>query len=46
MFNTYTKYTAFLITAYLLLTHASGAGTLLTQGAAGLSKIDTTLQGR
>lgn len=46
MFNTYVKYSAFLIAAYLAVTHASQVGTIFTQGAAGLSSIDKTLQGR
>jgi hypothetical protein len=46
MFNTYTKYTAFLIALYLGVTHASQLGSLFTNGAAGLSTIDKTLQGR
>lgn len=46
MFNTYMKYSAVLIGLYLLVTHASGAGTLFTQGANGLATIDKTLQAR
>ncbi len=46
MFNTYMRYSAVLIGLYLLVTHASGAGTVFTQGAKGLSQIDSTLQGR
>ena len=46
MFNTYVKYSAALIAMYLGVTHASQLGTLFTTGAAGLSKIDTTLQAR
>jgi hypothetical protein len=46
MFNTYMKYTAVLISLYLIVTHASGFGTAFTQGASGLSQIDKTLQGR
>jgi hypothetical protein len=46
MFNSYMKYTAFLIAAYLAVTHASGVGTVFTSGANGLSTIDKTLQGR
>ena len=46
MFNTYMKYTAVLVALYLAVTHASGAGTVLTQGANGLATVDKTLQGR
>jgi hypothetical protein len=46
MFNTYMKYTAVLIGLYLVVTNASGFGTAFTKGAAGLSQIDKTLQGR
>lgn len=46
MFTTYMKYTAALIALYLLVSNASGTGTLFSQGAAGLSEIDKTLQGR
>lgn len=46
MGRTYMKYSAVLIGLYLLVKNASGAGTLFTKGAAGLSQIDKTLQGR
>jgi hypothetical protein len=46
MFNTYMKYTAMLIGLYLLVSNVSGTGVLFSQGAAGLSQIDKTLQGR
>lgn len=46
MFNTYMKYTAGLVALYLVVVHASGFGTAITQGASGLSTIDKTLQGR
>ena len=46
MFNTYMRYSAVLIGLYLLVTHASGAGTVLTQGAQGLATVDKTLQAR
>lgn len=46
MFRVYMKYTALLIGAYLALAHATSAGTLIKNGADGLAKIDTTLQGR
>jgi len=46
MFKTYMKYSAVLIGLYLGVHNVSGAGTLLTKGAAGLSQIDKTLQGR
>jgi hypothetical protein len=46
MFKTFMYYSAVLIGGYLALSYASGAGTLLTQGAAGISQIDKTLQGR
>jgi hypothetical protein len=46
VFNTYMKYSAVLIGLYLAVTHASGMGTIFTQGATGLSTVDKTLQGR
>jgi hypothetical protein len=46
MFRTYMKYSAVLIGLYLAVSHVSGTGNLLTKGAAGLSTIDKTLQGR
>jgi hypothetical protein len=46
MFNTYMRYSAVLIALYLVVTHASGAGTVLTQGANGLATVDKTLQAR
>lgn len=46
MFNTYARYSALLIALYLGVTHASQLGTLFTKGAAGLSTVDKTLQGR
>lgn len=46
MLNTYMKYTAVLVTVYLIVTHASGFGTAFTQGASGLATIDKALQGR
>ncbi len=42
----YMKYSAVLIGLYLLVTHASAAGTLITKGASGAPTIDKTLQGR
>jgi hypothetical protein len=46
MFNTYMKYSAVLIGVYLMVSHASGAGSLFKNGAAGLSTITKSLQGR
>jgi hypothetical protein len=46
MFHSYMKYSAVLIGLYLVVNHASGTGTLFKSGAAGLSTIDKTLQGR
>jgi hypothetical protein len=46
VFRTYMKYSAILIGLYLVVEHASGAGQVITQGAAGASQIDRTLQGR
>ncbi|MGW3926009.1 hypothetical protein [Streptomyces sp. NPDC005093] len=46
MFNTYMKYSAVLIGLYLAVSHASGAGSLLKNGAAGLSTVTRSLQGR
>lgn len=46
MFRTYMKYSALLIALYLGVSHASGAGTLISKGAAGAVSIDKTLQGR
>jgi hypothetical protein len=42
----YLKTTAVLIGLYLLLNHASAAGTLFTKGASGVNTIDKGLQGR
>lgn len=46
MLNSYMRYSAVLIGLYLLLAHASGAGTLFKSGAAGLATIDKSLQAR
>lgn len=46
MFNTYMKYSAVLIGLYLALSHASGGGSLIKNGASGLSTITKSLQGR
>jgi len=44
--RTYLKYSAVLIGLYLLVRNASGAGTLLSRGASGVSTVTKTLQGR
>jgi hypothetical protein len=46
MFTTYMKYSAFLIGLYLAVSNATGTGVLMSQGAAGLSTVTKTLQGR
>jgi len=46
MLRLYMKYSAVLIGAYLLLEHYTAAGTLISDGASGITKIDQTLQGR
>lgn len=46
MGRTYLKYSALLIGLYIAAAHASAMGTLFTKGAAGVSTIDKTLQGR
>lgn len=46
MGRTYMKYSAVLIALYLLVKNASGSGTVLTKGAAGVSTVTKTLQGR
>ena len=46
MLRTYMKYTAVLIAMYLAVSHASGAGSLITNAAQGATNIDKTLQGR
>lgn len=40
------KYGAGLIALYIVVYNASGAGSLLTKGAAGVQGITKTLQGR
>jgi hypothetical protein len=46
MFRTYMQYSAVLIGLYLLVSNASGTGTLFSQGAAGLATVNKSLQGR
>jgi hypothetical protein len=40
------KYFAVLVGTYIVVSKATGAGTLLTKGAAGASQFTKTLQGR
>lgn len=46
MGRTYLKYSAVLIGMYLGVRYASGAGTLISKGASGVSQVTKTLQGR
>lgn len=46
MVRTALKYGAVLTGIYLVTYRASGAGTLVTNGANGISTIEKTLQGR
>lgn len=46
MGRTYLKYSAVLIGLYLIVNNATGAGTILTKGAAGVATVDKSLQGR
>lgn len=46
MGRTYLKYSALLIALYLGVSHATGAGKLISAAASGSAKIDKTLQGR
>lgn len=46
MGRTYMKYSAVLIGLYLLVRNASGAGTVISKGASGVSTVTKTLQGR
>jgi hypothetical protein len=46
MGRTFLKPATLLIALYLGVRYASGAGTLFTQGASGVSKVVKTFQGR
>ncbi|MEV4557788.1 hypothetical protein AB0K51_12400 [Kitasatospora sp. NPDC049285] len=45
-FNHYLAVSGGLIALYLALNYASGGGTLIREGAAGLSSVTKTFQGR